>query len=245
MPNRDFIFVTGANSSIGQAIVQTLSCQYNIILHGRNELDMLKLKSYLPQNCEVKIFIADLSEVTTIRESLKDFIQSEKIHINGFVHCAGFLRILPLKHFGIEHIQEIFNINFFSAIEILKVLLSAVNNKQLKNIIFISALFSKRGDRGNSVYASSKGAIDTFVKSMALELAPRIRINSILPGAIETKMTAELFKDEKFKQEIVSRYPLGLGSAEDVAYMVDFLLSSNSKWITGQNYIIDGGRSCN
>jgi len=245
MQSSDYILITGSTSSIGESIVLKLAKEYNLILHGRNEEELLRLSSVVEQYCDTRIFIADLNEILTLGRDLKLFLEKEKIQIQGFVHCAGFLKILPIKHFRLDFIQQIFNINFFSAIEILKVLLSLNNNKKLNNVIFISALFSKRGDKGNSVYASSKGAIDTFVKSMALELSPKVRINSVLPGAIETKMTEELFKDKDFKSKVENEYPLGLGHVDDISNMVEFLFSDKSKWITGQNYLVDGGRSCN
>jgi NAD(P)-dependent dehydrogenase (short-subunit alcohol dehydrogenase family) len=245
MQSNDYVLITGSTSGIGHSIVLKLSREYNLILHGRNESELIRLRQLVPKYCDTRIFIADLNEITTLGIDFKLFLEKEKIQVRGFIHCAGFVRILPIKHFKFEYTQQIFNINFFSAIEIIKVLLSLVNSKKLNNVIFISALFSKRGDKGNSVYASSKGAIDTFVKSMALELSPKVRINSVLPGAIETKMTAELFKDKEFRSKIENEYPLGLGQVDDISNMVEFLLSDNSKWITGQNYLVDGGRSCN
>lgn len=244
MQSREYILITGSTSSIGESIVLKLAREYNLILHGRNEQKLLKLSELIVEYCDTRIFLSDLSEIVTLGNDLKLFLVAERIQIKGFVHCAGLLKILPIKHFGLEYTQQIFNINFFSAIEIIKVLLSSINNKKLDNIIFISALFSKRGDKGNSVYASSKGAIDTFVKSLALELSPKVRINSVLPGAIETKMTEDLFRDKEFKGKIENEYPLGLGNVDDISNMVEFLLSDKSKWITGQNYLVDGGRSC-
>ena len=114
------------------------------------------------------------------------------------------------------------------------------NINSLKNIILISALVSQRGNIGNSIYASSKGAINSLVYTLARELAP-IRINALLPGAIMTSMTSNLNQD--YLNEMERETPLGFGTVEDVVNYVEFLLSDKSKWVTGQTLFIDGGRS--
>ena len=82
-----------------------------------------------------------------------------------------------------------------------------------------------------------------MVKSLAVELAPRVKVNSILPGAVKTKMTAHLFEDPSYMKEFNKKYLLGEGSSTDIANMVSFLLSPQSSWITGQNFQVDGGAS--
>ena len=104
----------------------------------------------------------------------------------------------------------------------------------------ISALVSQRGDRCNSIYAASKGAINGLVYSLAQELAP-IRVNAIMPGMVDTPMAGRV--DENFREEIWNRNPLGKGNPEDIANYVDFLLSENARWITGQTAFVDGGQS--
>jgi NAD(P)-dependent dehydrogenase (short-subunit alcohol dehydrogenase family) len=76
-----------------------------------------------------------------------------------------------------------------------------------------------------------------------VELAPKVRVNSILPGAIRTKMTNHLFENETHMAGFRNKYLLGEGSAKDISNMVLFLLSNNASWITGQNYFVDGGAS--
>ena len=75
--------------------------------------------------------------------------------------------------------------------------------------------------------------------SLAVELAPKVRVNAVLPGIIETQMTQEYFTNTDF----VAYYPLGFGRPEDVADMVEFLISDRARWITGQEFVVDGGRS--
>lgn len=149
---------------------------------------------------------------------------------------------MPIRNFNKNLYDEIFNINFFSALEIIRVLVNKNNLKFLKNILFISAFYSKFGSKYNSIYASSKGAIDSVVKSLALELAP-IRVNSILPGAIRTRMSDHLFDNKIYLEEFKKRYLLGEANKLSIPETVMFLLSPNC-WITGQNMCVDGGASC-
>lgn len=173
--------------------------------------------------------------------SLIDLLKQHDAVVNEYVHFAGLTKLLPLKSFSIQNIDLIFNVNFFSILEIMKALLKKSNAKALKNVILISAMVSERGNVGNSVYAASKGAINSLVYTLARELAPEVRINALLPGAIETPMTKNL--DPEYVAEMFRDTPLGWGQPQAVIDYVEFLLSEKSKWITGQTLFVDGGRS--
>ena len=172
---------------------------------------------------------------------LTQFILEENVQIQSFVHCAGITKILPLKNFSSEDVELLFNVNLFSAIEILRVFLKRVNNGKLRSVLFVSALWSIRGNKGNSIYAATKGALNSLVFSLTQELSPNVRINSILPGYIITPMSQNLNKEYLF--QLSKDTPLGPGSLEDIVNYICFLLSEKAKWITGQNIVIDGGRS--
>lgn len=245
MENNKYVLISAATSDIGTAIAQNLSSKYNLLLHGRSIDRLQEVVSVIKSPNEVKVWICDLKDTENVQASLKAFLTENKIEVSGFVHCAGTLRILPIKNFRLDYAKEIFDVNFFSAVEIIKTLLLKNNNKSLSNVVFISALYSKFGSKANSIYAASKGAIDSLVKSLAVELAPDVRVNSVLPGGIETKMTVDFFKNEDNMEKFNQTYPLGVGKCDDIANMVEFLISSKSNWITGQNYFVDGGRSCN
>ena len=83
------------------------------------------------------------------------------------------------------------------------------------------------------------------MRSLAVELAPQVRVNSVLPGGIGTQMTDRMLSDAELKERMERDYPLGLGRAEDVASLVRFLVSDEARWITGQQFVIDGGRTIN
>ena len=140
----------------------------------------------------------------------------------------------------IAFVTQLFNVNLFSAMEIIRPLTQKkVNQGALRSITFISSIATRVGASGYSVYAASKGAVNAMSISLAVELAPTVRVNAVLPGIVETQMTKEYFTNPDF----VAFYPLGLGYPEDMADAVEFLSSDRARWITGQELVVDGGRS--
>jgi NAD(P)-dependent dehydrogenase (short-subunit alcohol dehydrogenase family) len=100
-----------------------------------------------------------------------------------------------------------------------------------------------------AVYGASKAALAHLTRSLARELAPDVRVNAVLPGAIDTEMYADLgWSDEetaRLRAEMVRRTPLGrMGTVDDVVPWIEMLLSPASEWVTGSLIVVDGGRSC-
>ena len=238
-----FILISGATSDIGFAIAKDLAINCNLILHGRDIAMLKKLESEITNKKKILLWEYDLNNVDKLSTDLILFLESNFIVVESFIHVAASIKILSIKSFKLEYSNKIFNVNFFSAVEIIRSLLFKSNRENFNNIIFISSYFSKFGNKGNSIYAATKGALDSLVKSLALELAPKVRVNSILPGAIRTKKTNHLFEDETHMTGFRNKYLLGEGSAKDISNMVLFLLSNNASWITGQNVFVDGGAS--
>jgi len=243
MQNNSYILISGATSDIGTEITGTLAPDHALILHGRSMDKLEALKEKIKSSKPVELWCEDLSHIEAIKPSLKEFLNSRQLPVSGFVHCAGLTKILPFKNFREDYIEEIFNVNFFSAVHIIQVLLMKKNISNLNRIIFISSIISKRGEKGNTVYASSKGAIDGLVKSLAMELAPNINVNSILPGLVKTKMTENMLHNPELMAILDTKYTIGYGQCKDVAFMVQFLLGEGGRWITAQNYLLDGGAS--
>lgn len=244
MDTNKFILITGATSGIGEAAAIELSNTYNIVISGRNSEKLQQTLESCSKINRVLIWVCDLEiERKEIQDSLNSFLTINNIAISAFIHCAGTTEILPFRHFPIEKIDSIFNVNLFSALEILKVLLRKCNKGELTQIIFISSLSSIRGNKGNSIYSAAKGAINSLVYTLAKELAPKIRVNALLLGAINTPMLNERMQETSYKIKMQEEYPLGIGSVEDVITYIEFLLNPKTKWITGQNIVLDGGRT--
>ena len=240
-----YTLVTGASSGIGKAIAICLSKERKIILGGRDVSRLEETRRECIDSTRHVIWPYDLKYVDDLAESLKNLLEERQGAVVDFIHCAGMVTVLPMRTLSHKYFQEIMTVNFFSAAEIITVLLKKkINNHQLRSVVFISSIWSKFGARGHSAYCASKGALDAMMKALSVELAPEIRVNSILPGAIQTSM-AEGFNDPQICSNLERDYPLGVGSADDIAHMVEFLVSDKAKWITGQQIIIDGGRTAN
>lgn len=237
-----YMLITGASSGMGALCAKHFSGSHRLIMASEN-LEMLEAVLNECVNPEQHIlwhcnFATDREHIA---ESLTNLLKEHDAVVDQYVHFAGLTKLLPLKTFSTPNIDLIFNVNFFSILEIMKALLKKSNAKALNNVVLISAMVSQRGNTGNSIYAASKGAINSLVYTLARELAPEIRINALMPGAIETPMSANL--DEAYKEEMRRDTPLGWGTPQDVVDYVEFLLSEKSKWITGQTLFVDGGRS--
>lgn len=238
-----FTLITGASSGMGALCAKHFSSSRRLILASEN-LEMLQRglaecsqpESHIIWHCDFA------TERPSIAKALVEFLKQHNAVVDEYVHFAGVTRLIPLKTASISDIDLIFNVNFFSILEILKALLKKNNEKALKSIVLVSSLASARGEAGNSIYAASKGAINSLVYSLARELAPQIRINALMPGAVENPMATVQLNDE-FVIDTLKNTPLGWVSQQDVVDYVDFLLSDKARRITGQALFIDGGRS--
>lgn len=237
-----YILITGASSGMGALCAKHFSNSHKLIMASEN-LEMLQdvLKECANAEQHILWHCNFATERENIVQSLTDLQKEHDVVVDQYVHFAGLTKLLPLKTFSIPNIDLIFNVNFFSILEIMKALLKKSNAKALSNVVLISALVSERGNVGNSIYAASKGAMNSLVYTLARELAPEIRINALLPGAIETPMSKNL--DADYIAEMTKDTPLGWGQPQDVINYVEFLLSDKAKWITGQTLFVDGGRS--
>lgn len=243
---KETLFLTGATAGIGEALATTLSQQYNIILSGRNTEKLEALKSKCSTEKLVYILPLDLSDIDNLEKNISSFLSENQLTVEKFVHCAGFMKMVPLKLVSQDLMLETFKTNVFSANTIIKLLTNKkANNSNLNNVVLISSNISNRGAKAMSTYGSSKAALDGLMRNLAVELAPKVRVNSVLPGAIITEMTKSIFENEEISQRMSAQYPLGIGLPNDVAEAVGFLLSEQSRWITGQQLTVDGGRSIN
>lgn len=244
--NKEYVLVTGASSGIGRKIAIGLSERYTLILHGRNHERLEETKSECSSSDEHIIFIKDLNETNDLETRLSTFIGETNIEIRYFVHCAGYMKLVPLKMLTTETIGTTLNTNLISAALILKVLINhKINNAALKSAVLISSNISNFGAKAFNIYGASKAGLDGLMRCLATELAPKVRINSVLPGAVKTEMTESIFDNAQTVQKMEAAYPLGLGNPNDIFEMVEFLLSDKARWITGQQFTVDGGRTIN
>jgi NAD(P)-dependent dehydrogenase (short-subunit alcohol dehydrogenase family) len=241
-----YTLVTGASSGLGQSAAVRLSGARNLILHGRNQ-GRLEQTLRMCRNLDRHIvWPFDLNNPGGLAASLAPMLATSNRSIEAFVHCAGMVTVLPMRSVDCAAMQKIMNVNFLSAAEIVHLLLTKkVNNHKLTNILFISSIWSQFGARGHGSYCASKAALDGLMRTLAVELAPDVRANSILPGAIRTSMASTGFDDPSILKKLEQDYPLGTGQPDDISAVIEFVLSDKARWVTGQQIVIDGGRTVN
>lgn len=238
------IMITGASSGIGKGIAIFLSkIGANVVMVARNE-ERLKeaFKELEPGNHSYYLF--DFNNPDGI-EKMMDNVCSNGIKLSGLVHSAGISRTMPLQYLKLNDLNNIMSVNLYSFIELAKHFSRRKNNDNGGSIVAISSISSKVGARGLTAYCASKGALDSAIRSMALDLAPKnIRINSIAPSMIRTQIYDGLKKivnNTNIEDDLKKRQIMGIGEPEDIASATAFLLSDASKFITGTSMIVDGG----
>jgi NAD(P)-dependent dehydrogenase (short-subunit alcohol dehydrogenase family) len=239
-----YTLITGASSGFGRSIAQKLAPTRKLILAGRNleKLEAARKTCASPERH--LLWVRDLSRVDGVGEELAAWLATQDIGVDHFIHSAGMTGDLIARAVEMSVVSRVFNVNLFSAMEIIRPLVQKrVNKGALRSIIFISSISGKLGGKAISIYSASKGAVNALARALAVELAPAVRVNAVLPGYIQTEMTQASFTHPEFVAHLQATYPLGLGRPEDVADAVEFLSSDRARWITGQEIVVDGGKS--
>lgn len=233
--------ITGATSGIGKSISLVLAAKKaKLFLIVR---DIKKYNQIFNDYNNCIPILLDLAEVNNIESVLKSKIDCK---LSGVVLAAGIEETFPIKLYSPKKIKSFFDINFFSNFEILRIVTGKKYINNNSSLVIISSVMSELGQPGKTAYCATKAAIIGLVNSLSLELSSRkIRINAVSPGVVKTPMTDKLFSqlDENQIENITNMHPIGIGSVEDVTELILYLISSKSKWITGQNIKIDGGYS--
>lgn len=236
------VLVTGASSGIGRGIA--LACAKAgavLVISGRNEERLEETFSSLEGDGHKRI-VADLSQQDGIERLIVEMPE-----VDGFVYSAGVLKISPAQAVKRNLLEETLNVNACAPILLTSALVKSKKIKKGASIVFVSSLSGVFiGGVGESAYSASKGALSGFMKTAALELATKqIRVNTVCPALVPTNLSVQyhdVVPEDELKAEIATKYPLKrMGTVDDVANSVMFLLSDASSWITGVDLVLDGG----
>ena len=164
--------------------------------------------------------------------------------IKSLVILNGMHGIRPFSRLSPDILLAFLKANVMYPAEVIRALLKSNSNGSLKSIVLVGSIAALKGQKGLSAYATSKAALMGLVRSLAAEYGHRgLRINMISPGFIDSPVGRDVSSRTRAIEEITSEYPLGLGSTEDFVNQVQFLIDDKSRWVTGQNIVIDGGSS--
>lgn len=233
------ILITGASSGIGMAIA--IACTQmgaSIIITGRNQTRLKNTLDACDNGLEHKLITADL----TIKEDVENLV-SQLPKLDGFVQCAGIGSRVFCKAIEKKDIDQIITPNLEAPILLQAEILKKKKLNKGASIVYMASAAASMPVIGNSIYSASKGAIISYAKCLALELASRqIRVNCVCPAMIWTSLILQEGTTKEELEEAQLKYPLKrYGTPEDVAYLTIYLLSDAASWMTGSAIDLTGG----
>lgn len=235
------VLITGASSGIGRETA--LECAHmgaSVVLTVRDRDRLDETMSLIEGNDKASI-IADL----TVADDVERLIEALP-SLDGAVLCAGNSTTLPLQFGTRDKFDDMFDINFFAPVELLRLLYKKKRLNKGASVVLIGSIGGTHSFMpGNGIYGASKAALNSVMKYAAREFASRrIRVNSICPGMVDTPLIHRGTITEEQLAEDAKRYPLGrYGKPSDIAHGAVYLLGDASSWLTGHDLVIDGGFS--
>lgn len=239
------ILICGATSDLGVALIEELAADQGvkIVAVGR---DTEKLTSLAKRfDCVESTFALDLASETDVKGLLKKYSAPE-LRFSGIACLAGRHEMKPLRAYSKTAFHLMFDSNFYSASNIVSNCGRAI--AEGGSIVLVSSAATLRGGGAVGGYVATKSALEGFTKAAAIEFSSKnVRVNCVSPGVFESRMTMSFFDTvgEDAANKIRERHPLGCGTPSAVAGPILFLLSEQSRWITGQNIVVDGGYAIN
>lgn len=233
------ILITGAAGGIGRATaIECSKLGARLLLTDINESGLRETMAFL-EGTGHEMNPSDL----TSEEQMDNLVSGLPL-LDGFVSNAGVTRPAPVKFINKPDLERIMAINTFAPIYLTQRLLKKKKFNSGASLVFtvsIGGVYTTA--YGNAMYGSSKGALQVFVRNVALEMAPRLRCNSVNPGMVNTNLTGGAYSDED-KMKDMETYPMKrYGEPRDIALAIVYLLSDASSWVTGHSLIIDGGKT--
>lgn len=238
------VIVTGASRGVGRATALRLAeAGANVVVNYLKEEEKANNVVALCREKGVRAIAVqgDVSEwpaaQTLAKAALEEFGRIDLLVLN-----AGIWEGAPIEEMSEETWNKVINTNLKAAWAMTKACVPAMKKQEKGAIVLVSSTAGQRGEANYSNYAASKGGQISFTKALASELCPKIRVNAVAPGWIETAMVRPVFEDEDYKNKVLKSIPLQrMAATDDVALAICFLLSDWSRHITGEIVNINGG----
>lgn len=242
--------ITGAAGGIGQAIAERLAAEgAHLVLADIAEAEVTsQAEKFREDGHNATSFHCNTSERLDVRNLLAHTLEYFDT-VDILVNNAAVMDNVPFLELTEEEFDRVIGVNlrgyFLTGQTMAKQMLAQIEKGGAPGtIINISSINQFFAFADHVAYAVSKGGVSQLTKAMALALAPHgIRVNSVAPGSIDTKMLAPVMETEFAKQKLLARTPLGrIGQPEEVAGIVKFLASEDASYVTGETIFADGGR---
>lgn len=218
------ILIIGGSKGIGNAILKSSLEKYKVINFSRTKPEIIHDNLI---HHKIDVLVDNLPELE---------------NIDKLVYCPGSINLKPITHLSIDEFKDDFNINVICAIKAIKKYLNLLKKSDHASVLLFSTVASKIGMAFHSSVAVSKSAIEGLTKSLAAEYATSIRFNAIAPTLTDTDLASKLLRNDKLKESMKQRHPLKKYlDPKEVANLANYLLSNDSKSISGQIFNIDCG----
>lgn len=231
--------ITGGNSGIGYYTAKALAQKgARVIITGRRK----EAVEQAARELNVQGITADQAVLADTDKLVKEIAETYG-KVDVLLINAGISRLAPIAATTEDMFNEVMDVNFKGAYFTLSKFIPILQEQA--SVIFISSTSASISPVTASVYAASKAAINAVVKIAALELAPQhIRVNAISPGPVATPIMNKIGADEAVTEQMRQSIPLArLGEPGEVAGLVTYLAGSSASFITGANFLVDGGQS--
>ena len=216
--------IVGGSKGIGKSITKNLLVNNKVINLSRSNPDFTD-KNLTSYNYDVLT-----QEIPLIDNA------------DGLVYCPGSINLKAFKRLTLDDFRNDFEINVIGAIKAIQALIPALSKSESGSIVLFSTVATSLGMPFHASVATAKSAIEGLTKSVAADLAPKIRVNAIAPTITDTELASKLLRNERMIENTIQRHPLKKYlNPEEVSTMAQYLLSDDSKSISGQIFKLDCG----
>ena len=218
------IIIIGGSKGIGKAITENLLSNHQIVNISRTppEFEHQNLSHH---SCDILTDDLPLIEAA-----------------DGLIYCPGSINLKPFNRLSVEDFRTDFEINVIGAVKTIQAYTKALSQSESPSIILFSTVATKLGMPFHASVATAKSAVEGLTKSVAADLAPKIRVNAIAPTITNTNLAAKFLRNERMIESTIQRHPLKKYlEPTEVAAMASYLLSDLSKSISGQIFNLDCG----
>jgi 3-oxoacyl-[acyl-carrier protein] reductase len=241
--NGKVVIVTGSSKGIGKDIAINLASKgASIIINYNKDYERAnEVVSYIKENGGYAVAFQSNVGIYSEAQKLIEFTAKTFGKIDVLINNAGVSHIGLLMDMNENEIDRLIDTNIKGVMYTSKFVIPYFLNKGKGIIINISSIWGQSGAACEAIYSATKGAVNSFTKALAKELAPsKIRVNGVAPGVINTSMNKWLSEEEK--SMLIDEIPMcRFGEGNEVAEVVSFLCSDQSSYLTGQILTVDGG----
>lgn len=219
------ILIVGGTRGIGRAVADSLDAN-KYVLSRTEELNKIPGVNYI------------------VGDATDENLQLDIPNLDSIIYCPGSINLKPFTSLKKEDYLNDLEVNLFGAINIIQKFIRDLKKSDNASVVLFSTVAAKVGMPFHASIASAKSAVEGLTKTLAAEYAPKVRFNCIAPSLTETSLASKLLSNEKVKENSINNNPLKqIGDPKDIASLVNWLISDQAKWFTGQIINFDGGMS--